>query len=77
MKIYGFNAVVEREGALGYAGRIKELHVNTQGKTVQELSRNLKDVARLMIIDVLENEKRYSKTTISKAKATVIKAGHK
>ena len=74
MKIYGFNAIVQREGKLGYVGRIKELHANTQGKTMRELVDNLKDVARLMILDVLENEKRYSKATVSRAKSTVMEA---
>ncbi|HUC38952.1 MAG TPA: hypothetical protein VL944_02375 [Candidatus Acidoferrum sp.] len=74
MKVYGFNAVVQKEGSRGYAARIKELHANTQAKTMKELVQNIKEVAKLMILDVLENEKHYSRATVSKAKATVMKA---
>ncbi len=74
MKIYGFNAVVQKEGKLGYAGRIKELHASTQGRNMKELVQNLRDVAKLMILDVLQNEKHYSKATVNKAKATVMEA---
>lgn len=74
MKVFGFNAIVEREPSKGYAARIKELHANTQAKTKKELERNLKDVAKLMILDVLENEHLYGKATVRKAKSVVMKA---
>ncbi|MDE1869094.1 MAG: hypothetical protein KGH60_03985 [Candidatus Micrarchaeota archaeon] len=74
MKIFGFNAVVQKEPGKGYAASIRELHANTQAKNLRELEHNLKDVAKLMILDVLENERRYRKTTVRKARAVVIKA---
>ena len=74
MKVYGFSATVQRERSRGYVARIKELHANTQGRTIDELRSNLKDVAKLMIIDVLEHEKLYSKATVEKARIIVMKA---
>ena len=74
MKVFGFNAVVHKEANRGYAARIKELHANTQAKGMKELERNLKEVAKLMILDVLAHEKHYSKSTVSKAKSVVIRA---
>jgi predicted RNase H-like HicB family nuclease len=74
MNIYGFSATVQKEGSRGYVARIKELHANTQGRTMSELKRNIKDVAKLMILDVLEHEKLYSKATVQKARTTVIRA---
>ena len=74
MKIYGFNATIQKEGKLGYVGRIKELHANTQAKTMKELVQNLKEAAKLMLFDVLENERLYSKATVDRAKAIVMEA---
>ncbi|MDE1810927.1 MAG: hypothetical protein KGH66_02715 [Candidatus Micrarchaeota archaeon] len=74
MKVFGFSATVVREPGFGYAARIKELHANTQAKGMKELERNLREVAKLMILDVLAHEKQYSKSTVSKAKSVVMRA---
>jgi len=71
LEVYGFKAEVVKEGKY-YAASVRELHANTQAKSLKELKSNLKEVVRLVFEDVLKNEVDYSKTVVNKVKANLI-----
>ena len=70
-EVYGFRAEVSRGGKY-YAATVRELHANTQAKSMREPKENLKEVVRLVFEDVLKNEVSYSKTIVNKVKANLI-----
>jgi|GEM_PF-3169479 predicted RNase H-like HicB family nuclease len=69
--IYGFKAHVSKDGKY-YAATVRELHANTQARSLKELKENLKEVVRLVFEDVLHNEKEYNAAIVSKVKANLI-----
>jgi len=71
LDIYGFKASVSKDGKY-YAANIKELHANTQARSLNELKKNLKEAVRLVFEDVLKNESEYNKEIVKKVKATLI-----
>ena len=71
LEVYGFTADVSKDGKY-YAATVRELHANTQAKSITELKKNLKEVVRLVFEDVLKNEVSYSKTIVNKVKANLI-----
>lgn len=71
MEIYGFKAKVVKDGKY-YAGTVRELHANTQAKSLKELKENLKEAVSLVFEDILAHENQYSKEIVKKVKANVI-----
>ena len=71
MEVYGFKAKVTKDGKY-YVGTVRDLHANTQAKSLSELRKNLKEVVSLVFEDVLDNEKEYSKAIVRKVKANLI-----
>jgi predicted RNase H-like HicB family nuclease len=71
LDVYGFKADVFKDGKY-YAATVKELHANTQAKSMKELRENLKEVVRLVFEDVLKNEVSYSKTIVNRVKTNLI-----
>ena len=69
--IYGFKAQVSKDGKY-YAATVRELHANTQARSLKELKENLKEVVRLVFEDVLHNEKEYNKDIVNRVKANLI-----
>ncbi len=72
LEVYGFKADVVKDGKC-YAATVKELHANTQAKSIKELKANLKEVLHLVFEDVLKNEVSYSKAIVDKVKANLIR----
>jgi predicted RNase H-like HicB family nuclease len=54
MEIYGFKALVYKEGE-GFIGEIPELHVHDQAKTLRELEDELKDAVDTAVVFSLEH----------------------
>ncbi len=67
IEIYGFKANVSKDGKY-YAGIARELHANTQAKSLKELKANLKEVVRLVFEDALNHENEYSSSIVNKIK---------
>ena len=71
LDIYGFKADVYKDGKY-YVGTVRELHANTQARSLKELRENLKEAVSLVFEDVLAHEKEYSVAIVNKVKAMVI-----
>jgi len=71
MEVYGFKANVVKDGKV-YAATVRELHANTQAKSLKELKENLKEVVRLIFEDVLHNENEYNKSVVKKVRKQII-----
>ena len=71
IEVYGFKAIVVKDGKY-YTATVRELHANTQAKSLKELKENLKEVVRLVFEDVLHNESEYSKHIVKRVKTNLI-----
>lgn len=71
IEVYGFKADVSKDGKY-YSATVRELHANTQARSLRQLKENLKEVVRLVFEDVLHHENEYSKTIVKKVKANLI-----
>lgn len=71
INIYGFKAKVLKDGKY-YVATVRELHANTQAKSLKELRANLKEVVSLVFEDVLMHETHYSKAIAKKVKENII-----
>ncbi len=71
LDIYGSKAQVWKEGKY-YGATVRELHANTQAKSLRELKDNLKEVVTLVFEDVLKHENEYSKSVVIKIKKNLI-----
>ena len=57
---YKFTIIINEEGK-GYVARCVELGVVSQGKTIQESEKNLKEAVELYLEDYPRNKKQLSK----------------
>ena len=71
MEIYGFKAKIVKDGKY-YAATVKELNANTQGRSLPEVKKNLKEAVALVFEDVLRRENRYDKALVRKVKTNVL-----
>jgi predicted RNase H-like HicB family nuclease len=70
LEIYGFKAKIVKDGK-HYAATVKELNANTQGKSLSEVKKNLKEAVALVFEDVLKRESSYNKALVKKVKTNV------